>query len=167
LLGSTRGIILGIVNFRDNPYDGDTLKEPLNQVARLHGYTPDEVVGDRGFRGRPQVNDTPVTTPYSLIKGLPAKLIRKIKHLLKLRISIEPIIGHLKSDHRFSRNYLKGELGDDINPILSASAFNFRKLARMECETLCKSPNSRILKLPQRKKKFPGLPLWRSTSSLF
>jgi hypothetical protein len=30
------------------------------------------------------------------------------------------------------RNYLKGVLGDTINPILAAAAFNFLKYARLE-----------------------------------
>jgi hypothetical protein len=30
------------------------------------------------------------------------------------------------------RNYLKGILGDTINPILAAAAFNFVKYARIE-----------------------------------
>ncbi len=43
------------------------------------------------------------------------------------RAAIEPIIGHLKSDHRLDRNYLKGTTGDAINVLLPASAFNFAK----------------------------------------
>ncbi|MBN4065872.1 hypothetical protein JYT51_00900, partial [Candidatus Amoebophilus asiaticus] len=37
-------------------------------------------------------------------------------------------IGHLKQDHRVVINYLKGQIGDSINFILAASAFNFKKL---------------------------------------
>ena len=43
------------------------------------------------------------------------------------RAAIEPIIGHLKSDHRLSRNYLKGFIGDEINLLLAAAAFNLKK----------------------------------------
>ncbi|WP_456458546.1 transposase [Nitratifractor sp.] len=43
------------------------------------------------------------------------------------RAAIEPIIGHLKSDHRLARNYLKGFIGDEINLLLAAAAFNLRK----------------------------------------
>jgi hypothetical protein len=35
--------------------------------------------------------------------------------LCKRRAAIEPIIGHLKSDFRLSRNLLKGQVGDEIN----------------------------------------------------
>jgi len=43
------------------------------------------------------------------------------------RAAIEPIIGHLKSDHRLARNYLKGFIGDEINLLLAAAAFNLKK----------------------------------------
>jgi IS5 family transposase len=47
------------------------------------------------------------------------------------RSSIEPVIGHLKSDHRLDRCFLKGRLGDKLNLIGSASGFNVRKLLRL------------------------------------
>jgi IS5 family transposase len=47
---------------------------------------------------------------------------------LKRRSAIEPIFGHMKSDYRLDRNRLHGELGDEHNFILSAAAFNLRKL---------------------------------------
>jgi len=43
------------------------------------------------------------------------------------RAAIEPVIGHLKSDHRLSRNYLKGFIGDEINLLMAATAFNLKK----------------------------------------
>ena len=51
---------------------------------------------------------------------------KKRKHCRR-RAGIEPVIGHLKSDHRVARNYLKGQLGDQINFIMAASAFNMKK----------------------------------------
>jgi IS5 family transposase len=39
----------------------------------------------------------------------------KKRKLCKRRAAIEPIIGHLKSDFRLSRNLLKGQVGDEIN----------------------------------------------------
>ena len=53
------------------------------------------------------------------------------KEKFKRRASIEPIIGHLKSDHRMQRNYLKGFLGDQINLLLAATAFNLKKWMRI------------------------------------
>jgi len=54
---------------------------------------------------------------------------RKKKHHRR-RAAIEPIIGHLKADHRVARNFLKEKTGDSINFVIAASAFNFRKLMK-------------------------------------
>ena len=35
-------------------------------------------------------------------------------------------MGHLETDGRMGRNYIKGYLGDRINPILVATGYNFR-----------------------------------------
>ena len=44
------------------------------------------------------------------------------------RAGIEAIISHLKFDYRLVRNYLKGSVGDSINLMMAAAAFNFKKL---------------------------------------
>jgi IS5 family transposase len=49
---------------------------------------------------------------------------------MKRRAAIEPIIGHLKAEHRMDRNYLKGRDGDRINAVLAAVGFNFGLLLR-------------------------------------
>ena len=41
------------------------------------------------------------------------------------------MIGHLKSDHRLNRNYLKGFAGDQMKVLLAAAAFNFKKWMRL------------------------------------
>jgi IS5 family transposase len=51
--------------------------------------------------------------------------------LLKRRQAIEPIIGHLKADHRMYRCHLKGELGDRLHAVLCAAGYNIRWLLRM------------------------------------
>lgn len=47
--------------------------------------------------------------------------------IINHRAAIEPIIGHVKSDHRMRINYLKGFIGDEMNLLLAASAFNLKK----------------------------------------
>ena len=51
--------------------------------------------------------------------------------LLKRRQAIEPVIGHLKQDHRLDRCHLKGEQGDRLHAVLCAAGYNFRWLLRM------------------------------------
>ena len=58
---------------------------------------------------------------------------RKPRHELKWwkrRSAIEPVIGHLKSDHYMARNMLGGVTGDRINAVLSAVGFNLVKLMK-------------------------------------
>jgi IS5 family transposase len=56
------------------------------------------------------------------------KLPPAFKKLLKGCNAIEPIIGHLKQDHRLSRNFLLGTIGDKVNALLAGSGFNLRKI---------------------------------------
>ena len=43
-------------------------------------------------------------------------------------LAIEPMIGHMKNEHRLERSRLKGTAGNAINAIMSAGAMNFGKL---------------------------------------
>ena len=52
----------------------------------------------------------------------------KARKNFKRRASIEPKIGHLKQDHRFSKNFYKGIIGDQINVLLACSAMNFKRM---------------------------------------
>jgi len=42
----------------------------------------------------------------------------------KARAGTEPVIGHIKHNHRMLRNYLKGTLSDKVNTIMAATGFN-------------------------------------------
>jgi IS5 family transposase len=49
---------------------------------------------------------------------------------MRRRAAVEPVIGHLKDDHRMRCNYLKGRDGDRINAVLAAAGYNFSLLLR-------------------------------------
>ena len=49
---------------------------------------------------------------------------------MKRRSAVEPIIGHLKEDHRMGRNYLAHRAGDAVNAVLAAAEYNFSLLIR-------------------------------------
>jgi IS5 family transposase len=53
-----------------------------------------------------------------------------IKRELRRRSAIEPLIGHLKAEHRMGRNYLWHRAGDAANAVLAAVGYNFRRLIR-------------------------------------
>lgn len=54
----------------------------------------------------------------------------KLKKQFQRRAAIEPMIGHLKSDHRMRHNFYKVIKGDTINVTLSATAFNFKRMMK-------------------------------------
>ncbi len=53
---------------------------------------------------------------------------KKISNAHKKRAAIEPIIGHIKTDHRLNRNFYKGVTGDNINIMHVAAGFNFKRM---------------------------------------
>jgi IS5 family transposase len=76
------------------------------------------------------IGKTRIISPGSPI-GNSDYLKRKMRKKCRSRAAIEPVIGHIKSDCRMERNYLKGTVGDEINAIMTAAALNFRRLLRI------------------------------------
>lgn len=58
-------------------------------------------------------------------------LTEQEKKMLKRRQAIEPIIGHLKADHRMNRCHLKDADGDSLHAVLCAAGYNIHWLLRM------------------------------------
>jgi IS5 family transposase len=50
---------------------------------------------------------------------------------LKQRVKIEPIIGHLKGDHRMNRCRYKGAVGDTSNVVWAILAWNTKKIVQL------------------------------------
>lgn len=128
-------IIVGAKSFR-NEYDGDTLPDLLSQVAEILGQQPEKAICDRGFRGRKKVDDTTIVLPSTPPPDATEHIKRKARKDFRRRSAIEPVIGHLKHDFRMARNYLKGTVGDAINLLLAAAAFNFKKWMRAAAQWL-------------------------------
>lgn len=122
-----QGIIVGAMAFNNNPFDGDTLEPQLTQVKKLTDTLPKRGITDRGYRGRKNILGVEILTPKPLPQNASLYEKTKMRKRFRGRAAIEPIIGHLKQDHRLSRNYLKGNVGDEINTLLAATAFNINK----------------------------------------
>jgi len=120
-------LILGARSFPNNPFDGHTLNEQLEQASIISNTAIKDVYVDLGYRGVDQDN------PGVSIKhrGKYKSLTEQERKLLKRRQAIEPIIGHLKSDNRMNRSHLKGPEGDAIHAVLCAAGYNIRWLLRM------------------------------------
>jgi IS5 family transposase len=79
---------------------------------------------NRGYRGH-KIEDIKVW-----ISGMKRGVTGWYKKQLARRQAIEPRIGHMKSDGKLKRNYLKGVLGDQLNAILCGVGENCRIVLR-------------------------------------
>jgi IS5 family transposase len=116
------GFVVGLRSLPGNPYDGHTLAETLEQVEILTDCRPRLAVVDRGYRGHG------VEMTRVLISGTRRGLTPALAAALRRRSSIEPEIGHMKTDGRLSRCFLKGTLGDALFAVLCGCGHNLRKI---------------------------------------
>ncbi len=88
---------------------------------------PATAIVDLGYRGvdadNPEVR--------IVHRGKSRSLSTHERRQLRQRQAIEPIIGHLKADHRMGRCHLKGETGDRLHAVLCAAGYNLKWLLRM------------------------------------
>lgn len=87
----------------DNPYDGYTLYEALEQTEIKSGVRPEMAFVDKGYKGV-SVEGIQIWRPSQK-----CGLTHSLKAMIKRRSAIEPMIGHMKSDGKLGRNWLKGE----------------------------------------------------------
>lgn len=123
------GLIVGARTFPGNPYDGHVLNQQLEQTTILledTGKTPRQVIVDLGYRGVDQ--DNPGVE--IIHRGKFKSLSKQQRRWLKRRPAVEPVIGHLKADHRMDRCWLAGQLGDALHTVLCAAGYNLRWLLR-------------------------------------
>ena len=107
------------------PYDGHTLRTVLPKIEKFTGAGLERVYVDDGYRGHGLGADYRFKVFTSSQRRRVTKAIRRE---LRRRAAVEPVIGHLKAEHRMGRNYLAHESGDAMNAILAAAGYNFRLL---------------------------------------
>ena len=107
------------------PYDGLTLAPVMPAIAAITGVQLKRIIAYAGYR------DSNAPVPYDLrvfTSGQKRHMTDAIKRTMRRRAAVEPVIGHLKSDHRMNRNYLAHATGDAINAVLAAVGNNFRRI---------------------------------------
>ena len=124
----TTGVIIGALNITKNVHDSKTLQPAIEQQQRLTGITLKNNFVDRGYRGVKEVMGTAIIIPDKPGKQRTAYQKQKLRNGFKRRAAIEPKIGHLKQDHRLSRNFYKGIKGDNINVMLAAAGLNLKRM---------------------------------------
>lgn len=108
-----------------NPYDGHTLGVVLPEMETQIGASIKRIVADRGYRGH---NAPPEHRFRVFIAGQKRRVTQAIKRELRRRSAVEPVIGHMKSDHRMRRCFLAHAAGDAANAVLAAVGYNFKRL---------------------------------------
>jgi len=148
-------IIVGVVSHEQNLHDSKTLPQVLVHIENSRGKTAKTAVCDRGYRGPKTVGSTQIILPAPPLKKDNRYQRDKKRKRCQRRAGIEPIIGHLKADFRLVRNFLKGVVGDHINVLMAALAWNFSLWMRLFFALIiilrqCNLPHHRLLG-----------PLWR------
>jgi len=110
-----------------NPYDGHTLATVIPEIETLVGNTIERVLADAGYRGH---NAPPAYKFRVYTAGQKRRMTQQIKREMRRRSAVEPVIGHLKAEHRMGRNYLAHRTGDAANAVLAAAGYNFSLLLR-------------------------------------
>ncbi|MBK5719838.1 IS5 family transposase [Dysgonomonas sp. Marseille-P4677] len=138
-------VTVGALSFK-NEYVA-TLPKALEQYKRLKKKPPKNVFASRGYKGKTVIVETSIHIAKPFSKKLNTYQQQKRKESHNRRAAIEPIIGHLKQDHRLSGNFYKGDFGDAINVLLAASVFNFKRMInkykqkivyiRVEIQAIC------------------------------
>ena len=110
-----------------NPYDGHTLATVIPEMEALIGNTIERIIADKGYRG----HNAPADYKFRVFtSGQKRRMTPKIKREMRRRSAVEPVIGHLKAEHRMDRNHLAHRAGDAANAVLAAVGYNFRLLIR-------------------------------------
>ena len=108
-----------------NPYDGHTLATIIPEMEVTIGTEIERVLADAGYKG----HNAPESRKFRIYtSGQKRRMTQAIKREMRRRAAVEPVIGHIKNEHRMGRNYLAHQQGDAINAILAAAGYNFRLL---------------------------------------
>lgn len=135
-LTKSTGIIVGATTFEKNTNDLYTIEQTLKQINYTTDKLPEELICDRGYRGKAKIGECKISIPKPLPKSTSRYQKQKVRLKFRRRASIEPVIGHLKYQHRMARNFLKGKLGDFMNCVLAAAGFNLKKMLRKLASSL-------------------------------
>ena len=159
-----RGIIVAAVSHETNVHDSHTLPAVLDKVMEVRDKPITAAVCDRGYRGVKAVGETQINLPSTPLKRDSRYQRDKKRKRCRRRAAIEPLIGHLKSDYRLGRCYLKGSIGDQINLLMAACAWNLRKWVL--AFFYAGNPTLSVLELPSERRPHEPSPPFMLTSPL-
>ena len=130
ILTAKTQIIVAIKAFEGNPHDSKTVEPLLEQMSSENLRLPRTLAYDRGGRGAKEVMGVQVITPGKPRKSDTAYDRKKKRYPFRRRAGIEPVFGHLKTDHRMQDNFLSGRESATINAMLAATGWNLKKMMK-------------------------------------
>jgi IS5 family transposase len=133
------GLILSHMEYQHNVADVNTLGRVITGVKRNTGRPPRDVTADRGFdqslkkqeNCRRRWGVERIAIPKKGKTPHPDSKESWFRKALKQRVKIEPIIGHLKCDHRMNRCRYKRAAGDTVNVVWATLAWNTKKIVHL------------------------------------
>jgi IS5 family transposase len=125
--------------YANNVGDSTTLQESVDRWKQATGSPPKELATDRGFHtpDLPEGIKTIAIPPTGSQKHPQAKTAT-FRRLQRKRAAQEPVISHLKTDHRMDRSRYKGLAGDRINVSLAVIAWNTKRWLKLELQKTMK-----------------------------
>lgn len=127
------GYVVDHQEYASNPADSELLDEACQRWEETFGHPAKGLGADRGFHLNAR-SPTPhldkiekVSIPTKGKRPHPESKKSWFRRLQRQRTKIEPILGHLKADHRMDRCRYKGDEGDRINVSLATISWNLRK----------------------------------------
>lgn len=133
------GLILSHQEYQRNMADVKTLGQVVGGIKKNTGHCPDDITADRGFdqslkkqeNCRRRWGAKRMAIPKKGKHPHPHSKESWFRRALKQRIKIEPVIGHLKCDHRMNRCRYRGKVGDTINVVWATLAWNTKKITQL------------------------------------
>jgi IS5 family transposase len=121
-----RQFVLNAKALHGGPFDGHSLGPVIAELERQTGVETRRIHVDKGYRGHNHPQKFRVW-----ISGQVRRATAQICRNMKRRGAVEPIIGHLKAEHRMGRNHLTGRDGDRANAVLARRRLQLRAAAAL------------------------------------
>ena len=130
----SNGFVVHHEEYDHNVADVSTLEPSVEGWEKATGQLPEEAAADRGYHSSEYGEKTNkikrLAIPRKGKTRHPDSKAAYFKRLQRKRAAQEPIIGHLKADHRMDRCRYKGFDGDRMNVSWAVLAWNSKKWGR-------------------------------------
>jgi IS5 family transposase len=148
------GLVLSHAEYQENVADVHTMGRSIARARSNTGRPIQDVSGDRGFhqaedrmeRCRRRWGVKRLAVACKGPRGHPCRKESWFRRNQRIRNRAEPVIGHLKSDHRMNRCRYRGPLGDTCNVVWATMAWNMKKVVGLEKERENKRRKRELIK---------------------